>query len=77
LTKIPNYTHGDVASEIDAVDILNSEVEEIIYFFDETDCQDEDINSIIFCLYASTVVVCGVVVVFSLFLSTASFVGDW
>jgi len=37
LTKIPNYTLGDVASEIDAVDISNSEVEEINYFFDETE----------------------------------------
>jgi len=74
---MPNYNHGDVASEIDAVDISNSEVEEIIYFFDETGSQDDKIvNSSIFCLYASTVV-CVVLWLYFLFFATASFVGDW
>ena len=72
-----NYTLDDVASEIDAVDISNSEVEEIIYFFDETDCQDEEIvNSSIFAYMPQQWCVwcCGCIFTF---FSTASFVGDW
>jgi len=63
---IPNYIHGDATSEIDAVDISNSEVEEINYFFDKTDYQDEEIvNSSIFCL--TVTVVCVVLWLYFLF----------
>jgi len=49
IDKDTNYSHGDVGNDSDSVDILNSEMEETIYFFDETDCQDEEIvNSSIY-----------------------------